>query len=96
MCDAVKFVKCGNVREMITDHKLYFKNALERCEKIDHWLYICDSSGHEFENIILTLAPFREIPPFLKKLLYSNEVINKPIRMATMGVVTFVIFLDDE
>lgn len=95
MCDTVKLVKCGNVREMITDHKLYFKNALERCEKLNHWLYICDSSGVEFENIIIMLAPFSELPPFLKKSLYSNEVINKPIRMATMGVVTSVIFLDE-
>lgn len=95
MCDMVKLVKCGNVREMITGDKIYFKNALERCEKLDHWLYICDSSGVEFENIIVTLAPFSGLPPFLKKSLYSNEVINKPIRMATMGVVTFVMFLDE-
>ena len=87
-----ELIRCGNVHEFVGDFT--FADALKRANRAGCWLHICGKEGVEFEY---SYAQFYipDLPPYFKELLYSEKMVNQKIRMATSGVVTFVIFKEE-
>lgn len=86
-------IKCGNVMELEGENWT-LRDALNRCEILDHWLAICNPNFKDFEEPSIQIY-LKTAPDFIRKQLYSKQMLDKKIRLATMGVVDFIIFKDN-